>query len=140
LLAVSLALGPFGCAAVPTTSGPSSGSPVKTPAKEPDRRRAPAIVASLELTDEARIFLEEGRVGDAIRRLERAINLHPACGRCFYYLAEAWIVKGNVRQAAEFHRLAVDYLAGEREWAARVRQQKRLIEKKGRGNLGDTIL
>ena len=89
-------------------------------------------MASLELTDEARILLEEGRVGDAIRLLERAINLHPACGRCFYYLAEAWIAKGHVRQAAEFHRLAVDYLAGEREWTSRVRQQKKLIEKKGR--------
>lgn len=132
MLAVSLALGLFGCAAVPTTSDPSYGSPVKTPAEEPARRRAPAMVASLELTDEARILLEEERVGDAIRLLERAINLHPACGRCFYYLAEAWIAKGNVRQAAEFHRLAVDYLADEREWTARVRQQKKLIEKKGR--------
>ena len=132
MLAVSLALGLFGCAAVPTTSGPSYESPVKTPAEGPDRRRAPAMVASLELTDEARILLEEERVGDAIRLLERAINLHPACGRCFYYLAEAWIAKGNVRQATEFHRLAADYLAGEREWTARVRQQKKLIEKKGR--------
>jgi predicted Zn-dependent protease len=86
-------------------------------------------LAALELTEEARILLDEGRTGDAIRLLERAVNLHPDSGRSYYYLAEAWIARGDLRQADEFNGLAEAYGDGGREWRTKVRRQKERIAK-----------
>lgn len=116
-----------GCAAV-APSVPPPPPPVKLPPAARPADNTPGALAALELTEEARILLAEGRTGDAIRLLERAVNLHPDSGRSYYYLAEAWIARGDLRQAAEFNGLAEAYTDGGREWRVRIRRQKERIE------------
>jgi len=88
------------------------------------------VLASLKLTDQGRELLEKGRLDDAIRILEQAINLNSSNGQNYYYLAEAWILKGVLRQASEFNRLAEQYLRGDQAWEDRVlKQRERILEK-----------
>jgi Tfp pilus assembly protein PilF len=96
----------------------------QTPAPQDDRPRA---VASLRLTEQARGLLESGKVDDAITTLERAINLNPSNGQNYYYMAEAWIKKGNASQAREFNRLAAIYLKDDPGWMSRVKDQQARI-------------
>jgi tetratricopeptide (TPR) repeat protein len=90
---------------------------------------SPRALASLRLTDQGRLFLENGNPDDAIRMYEKALNLDPANGPNYYYLSEAWIMKGNIAQAAEFNRLAAIYLEGDAKWMDRVMQQRERIKK-----------
>jgi len=85
------------------------------------------MVASLRLTEEARIQLQSGKPDEAIRTLERAINMSPTNGQNFYYLSEAWLMKKNIRQAEEFNRLATLHLKNDAQWAARVADQAERI-------------
>lgn len=124
------------CAVVPQSrtlpSSPSSSSSQPTVLKRnrvpPSQEDSPRAVASLRLTEQARVLLESGKVDDAISTLERAINLNPSNGRNYYYLAEAWLRKGNPSQAREFNRLAAIYLRDEPEWINRVDNQKERIK------------
>jgi hypothetical protein len=59
--------------------------------------------------------------------LERAINIHPRNGKNYYYLAEAWLLKGNISQAAEFNHLAELYLKNDRQWKKLVMSQRQRI-------------
>jgi tetratricopeptide (TPR) repeat protein len=99
------------------------------PSETPKAGPPPHVVASLQLTDQGRLLLEKGRTDDAIRILERAVNLNPAHGQNYYYLAEAWIRKRNLSQAKEFNRLAGLYLHEDKAWFSRVNVQRDLIEK-----------
>ncbi|MBU4463230.1 MAG: tetratricopeptide repeat protein [Proteobacteria bacterium] len=78
------------------------------------------------------MLLEAGKPDEAIRVLERAISLHSTSGQNYYYLAEAWLLKGNITQARECNRLASLYLEEEPEWRARVMAQRDRIMKRGR--------
>ena len=106
--------------------------PVEKPVEKPiiqDKEEMPAVnkpqeLASLQLTEQARILLDSDRPDDAIRILERAVNLHPQNGEAYYYLAEAWLKKGNVSQAKEFHDLAAIYLENYRQWSPRIKIQE----------------
>jgi hypothetical protein len=116
------------------TPGPGPSSPPATPAPapkgaEPPPAPSPRQVASRHLTDEARVLLESGRPDEAIRTLERAVNLSPTHGQNFYYLSEAWMMKKDLRQAEEFNRLAGRYLRDDPAWAASVSQQAERIRK-----------
>lgn len=84
----------------------------------------PREVASLHLTEQGQMLLESGKVDEAIGVLERAVNIYPSNGKNYYYLAEAWLKKGNVMQAREWNRLAGMYLAGDSEWSPRVYEQR----------------
>ena len=106
-----------------TTSEEKTG-PSETPKAGPP----PHVVASLQLTDQGRLHLEKGQTDDAIRILERAVNLNPANGQNYYYLAEAWIRKRNPSQAKEFNRLAGLYLYEDKAWFSRVKAQRARIE------------
>ena len=88
----------------------------------------PRVLAALQLTEQGRIFLENNQPDDAIGILERALNLNPDNGKNYYYLAEAWLMKGNIDQAAEFNRLAEIYLKDDSEWLNRVILQKERIK------------
>ena len=90
---------------------------------------APRAVASLRLTEQARLLIDSGKPDDAISTLEKAININPGNGQNYFYLAEAWIMKGNKAQALEFNRIAENYLNNDRSWAIKVRRQKEGIEK-----------
>jgi len=88
---------------------------------------SPRAVASLRLTEQARVLLETGKVDDAITTLERAMNLNPSNGQNYYYMAEAWLKKGNPSQAREFNRLAAMYLKNDPNWIGRVKDQQERI-------------
>lgn len=87
------------------------------------------MVASLRLTEEARILLESGKTDQAIRTLEKAMNMSPSNGQNFYYLSEAWLMKKNTRQAEEFNRLAALYLKNDPQWASKVAEQAERIRR-----------
>lgn len=93
----------------------------------PRQDESPRAVASLRLTEQARALLESGKVDDAITTLERAINVNPSNGQNYYYLAEAWLKKGNPSQAREFNRLAALYLRDEPAWSSRIKDQQERI-------------
>ncbi len=74
------------------------------------------------------MLLESGDPNTAISILERAITLNPTNGQNYYYLSEAWILKGNTNQATEFNNLAEIYLKNEQKWMRRVAQQRERIK------------
>ena len=83
----------------------------------------PRVVASLQLTDQGRRLLEERKPDKAIRVLEQAVSLHPANGQNYYYLSEAWLMKGSAVQAKEFNDLAEIHLKEDDAWMIRVANQ-----------------
>ena len=89
------------------------------PADQP----SPRALASLGLTEQGRLLLERGNLDDAISMLERAVSLNPTNGINYFYLSEAWLLKGDTVQAEEFNRLAAIYLRDDIEWMARVMEQ-----------------
>ena len=76
--------------------------------------------------------MESGNPDDAISMLERAVSLNPGNGVNYYYLSEAWLMKGDTVQAEEFNRLAFIYLREDSEWMAQVTEQKERIVRKER--------
>ena len=96
---------------------------VKQIAREETREQSPREKASFQLTEEGRQLLEEDKPDQAIRSLEQAISLNPDNGRCYFYLAEAWLQKGNVSEARQFNSLAKSYLNKDKGWNVRVANQ-----------------
>jgi Tfp pilus assembly protein PilF len=96
---------------------------VKQITQEQPRPRSPREKASLQLTEEGRQLLAEDKPDQAIRLLEQAISLNPDNGRCYYYLAEAWLQKGNPTEARQFNSLAKNYLKKDEDWKSRVANQ-----------------
>ena len=96
---------------------------VKQITQEQPRPRSPREKASLQLTEEGRQLLAEDKPDQAIRLLEQAISLNPDNGRCYYYLAEAWLQKGNPSEARQFNSLAKNYLKKDEDWKGRVTNQ-----------------
>ena len=107
--------------------------PAKPPAMDntgPGRapgKPSPGAMASLNLRRQAVSLIESGRLEEAIRILERAINLAPSDGVNYFYLAEAWRLKGNTARALEFNRLAALYLDDSETWQERIKRQRRDI-------------
>ena len=90
---------------------------------------SPRILASLKLTDQGRQLIEAGQADSAIRVLEQAISLNPGNGQNYYYLSEAWLMKGFAAEARQFNRLAESHLAGAKEWQNLVsRQAERIVK------------
>ena len=98
-----------------------SGCAAITPARQ---EQSPRALASLRLTEQGRMFLENDDLDNAISILERAINLNPSNGQNYYYLSEAWLLKGNASQAREFNRLAEIHLKEDRGWMRLVSKQR----------------
>ncbi|MGD8345373.1 MAG: tetratricopeptide repeat protein [Desulfobacterales bacterium] len=84
---------------------------------------SPQALASLQLTDQGRRLVEDKQPDKAIRVLEQAVSLHPTNGRNYYYLAEAWLMKGFADQAKEFNQLAEIHLKEDHQWMIRVAEQ-----------------
>lgn len=120
----------WGCTSTKTIvdSEPSQNisSQPADPIKNESLPPPPRTLASLQLTSQGCISLESGKPDDAIRLFERAMSLNPANGQNYYYLAEAWLLKGNTTQADEFNRLANIYLKGD-IWMYKVSKQKQQI-------------
>jgi tetratricopeptide (TPR) repeat protein len=135
LILIGVLMSSFGCSTVPSESVPPQEQlpEPRSPVPEPEERNhidgpAPRTVASLRLTDQARLLIESKRPDEAIRILEKALNIDPQNGQNYFFLAEAWIQKGNKMQALEFNRMAELYLASYPSWMVRVLQQKERIE------------
>ena len=96
---------------------------VKQIAQEETPQRSPRETASLQLTEEGRQHLSADKPDHAIRSLEQALSLNPDNGPCYYYLAEAWLQKGNASQAGQFNSLAKNYLKKNKEWKTRLANQ-----------------
>lgn len=129
---IALALALFGCATITPEFPPGEKIPrgAEKPIKKEEPR--PRAIASLRLTEQGKLLLESGKPDDAIRVLERAVNMNPTNGQNYYYLSKAWLLKGNISQAQEFNRLAEMYLKGEPEWVHRVLRQREQIERAGK--------
>lgn len=84
----------------------------------------------MQFTEQARLLIQQNKPDEALRVLERAVALYPTNGRNYYYLAEAWLMKGNIPQAREFNSLAALYLRDEPEWTIRVKVQQERIRKR----------
>jgi Tfp pilus assembly protein PilF len=88
-----------------------------------------SMAASLQLTNQGRELLQDNRIDDAVSTLERSINLDPNNAESYYYLAEAWLLKGNLSQAQQFNRLAALYSRNNPSLTVLVNQQTELISK-----------
>ncbi len=131
LFCCAACLGGSGCAR--RTAGPRPGHEPERPFEirifEKDSSElSPRARASLQLIEKGRMLLESGKSEDAIMTLEQAINLNPANGLSYYYLAEAWLLNGKLDQAAEFNGLASLYLAESPGWRIRIKRQKERIQ------------
>ena len=89
----------------------------------------PRQQAAMELTRRGWEHLKKEQPNEAIRLLEKALNLNPTGGQTCYYLSEAWLMNGNSHQAENFNRLAELYLNDDPRWIHRiVRQRDRIAE------------
>ena len=136
LLSCLLCLVLLRCASVspvPSKHPPRPDSDTKAEKKELRQGEpGPQEVASLHLTEQGQMLLESGKVDEAIGVLERAVNIYPSNAKNYYYLAEAWLKKGNVTQAREWNRLAGMYLAEDSEWSPRIYEQRGRINMRSR--------
>jgi tetratricopeptide (TPR) repeat protein len=98
-------------------------------AHEETRQPSPREKASIQLTQEGKQLLNEGKTDNAIRLLEQAIGLNPNNGQSYYYLAQAWLKKGIFSEAQEFNNLAQIYLQDDKNWIIRVEKQANQIER-----------
>jgi tetratricopeptide (TPR) repeat protein len=128
-----------GCATVPAGTGTSSqAEPREAEQLGPDGQApgnggqatespSPRSVASLQLVRAAKSLIDDGRPDEAIRMLERAVNINPGNGQAYYYLAEAWLMKDDPDQADEYNRLAARHLGSAPPWPERIRSQAEQI-------------
>ena len=99
--------------------------------KQPEPQKpagpSPRALASLKLTDQGRRHIETGETDSAIRVLEQAISLNPGNGQNYYYLSEAWLMKGFAAKARQFNHLAKSHLTDDRDWEKLVSRQAERI-------------
>lgn len=137
LLLLGLLLGCAGCAAVPTAPVPPAPAPAPAPGPpvasryptDSIRTPPPRAEAALRLTEQARQLIAAHKADEAIRALEKALNLDPQNGRSYYFLSEAWLLKNDRARAAQFNRLAARHLERDPVWEAKVKEQNRRIQK-----------
>jgi Flp pilus assembly protein TadD len=118
---VLLVVWPAACSKPPLQEVPMEAE--ETASVEETATENPRVVASLQLTDQGRGLLEERQPDKAIRVLEQAVSLHPTNGQNYYYLSEAWLMKGSAAQAKEFNQLAEIHLKEDSAWMIRVANQ-----------------
>jgi len=99
------------------------------PAEPSENQKTPMALAAVTFSEQGQAYLKNKKPDEAIRVLERAVNLNPRNGENYYYLAEAWLMKGNAAQAGEFNHLAGMYLKTDPQWTDRVQSQKERINK-----------
>ena len=90
---------------------------------------SPRVLASLKLTDQGRRLIDAGQADKAISVLEQAISLNPNNGQNYYYLSEAWLMKGFAAEARQFNSLAESHLTGNKDWEKLVARQAERITK-----------
>ena len=119
-----------GCATGRVPTSPSSDLDKPQLISPPNKSRNyqdSRILASHSLTIKGHELLQSGDPEGAIRLLERAVGINPSDGLGYYFLAEAWFLKGNAVLAARFNKLAALYLRGDPRWAAHAESQRKRI-------------
>jgi hypothetical protein len=76
----------------------------------------PARAASLRITEQQRVELEQGHTDDAIRELAHAISIDPSNSYAYFYLGRAYIARRDYGQAQTFFRRAQIGLASNSAW------------------------
>jgi tetratricopeptide (TPR) repeat protein len=107
---------------------PAKPVPIAPPDQPLQPKPDPRMLAAANLTDQGKTYLDSGKPDQAIEVLERALSVDPANGKIYYYMAEAWMMKKNKKQAMEFNRLAVMYFSEDRQWAAKTAEQQKRIQ------------
>jgi tetratricopeptide (TPR) repeat protein len=97
------------------------------PAPAPESKPDPRKLAAVNLVEQGKSYLDNGKPDQALGVFERALTVDPSNGKTYYYMAEAWIMKQNKRQASEFNRLAAMYLSGDRQWEDKAAEQEKRI-------------
>ena len=125
----------FGCMQKPGVS--VTEPPLKPVPESTEKQPVPAVPeadnahvrAAAAMVRQGRQHLTRGEPDAAIRILERSVALDSSSGQNYYYLAEAWLMKKNVRQASGFNRLAGIHLAQDSAWKNRISRQRDRIDK-----------
>ena len=120
-----LVLSSAGCVKTQVAQPPPPGQEQVQP--ESEQTPDPRTMASLQLTEQGRRLVKAGKSDQAIRVLEQAISLNPDNGQNYYYLAEAWLLKGVITEAKKFNQLAEIHLKEDPRWIQRVIEQANLI-------------
>lgn len=123
----------FGCVSGRGGSTGAGSLPAPEMIAPPDKSKGyqdSRTIASHNLTSQGYALLERGDIDGALRLLERAVGINPSDGPGYYYLAEAWIAKGNLDQASRFNTLASIYLRKDRSWSRQAKGQKKRIAAK----------
>ncbi len=76
----------------------------------------PARAASLRITEQERIALEQGHTDDAIRELAHAISIDPSNSYAYFYLGRAYIARKDYGQAETFFKRAEIGVASDSAW------------------------
>ncbi len=120
------------CAGVtpPPETGTGLPAPGMVPPPDPFRQADESRArAAHSLVREGYELLVGNSFDGAIRVLERAVGINPADGQGYFYLAAAWLGKGNFDLAARFNDLAGMYLRDDKTWSRQVGRQKERIQK-----------
>jgi tetratricopeptide (TPR) repeat protein len=76
----------------------------------------PARAASLRITEQERVELEQGHTDQAIRELAHAISIDPSNSYAYFYLGRAYVARRDYGQAQTFFRRAEIGLAANSAW------------------------
>ncbi|MGB9381731.1 tetratricopeptide repeat protein [Candidatus Binatus sp.] len=76
----------------------------------------PARAASLRITEQQRLELEQGHTDDAIRELAHAISIDPSNSYAYFYLGRAYIARRDYVQAQTFFKRAEIGVAANSAW------------------------
>ncbi|MDY6904743.1 MAG: tetratricopeptide repeat protein [Thermodesulfobacteriota bacterium] len=127
------------CAGIP--KAPESPAETALPAPEmvgppgqSDHAADARMAAAHNLVKTGYQLLQQQQYDEAIRVFERAVGINPGDGSAYYYLAEAWLAKGDADRAHRFNELAMLYLRDDSDWARRAVSQQRRIEQKRKKN------
>jgi tetratricopeptide (TPR) repeat protein len=109
-----------GC--IPSPVEPPMGEPPLTPITggTTDASQTGQQEASLQLTDEGRQLLEEGRLDEAASVFQKAISLYPNNPYAYYYLGQSRFLKKDYARSLAPLRQAELYLSGDSVWLARI--------------------
>jgi len=85
-----------------------------------DAAPTPARAASLRITEQQRVELEQGHTDDAIRELAHAISIDPSNSYAYFYLGRAYVTRKDYTQAQTFFKRAEIGLASDSAWLGEI--------------------
>jgi Flp pilus assembly protein TadD len=85
-----------------------------------DAAPTPARAASLRITEQQRVELEQGHTDDAIRELAHAISIDPSNSYAYFYLGRAYVTRKDYAQAQTFFKRAEIGLASDSAWLGEI--------------------